>query len=90
MNENWMQYMQNPKAFTVKQWVSELLKEKYPKHESVLERISIGLTTKEDLESFGKLITELFEAGFLRAVNEYKGQLKEMGIQVKITGSETD
>ncbi len=84
MNDDFSNYVANPRAFAVKRWLSEFLKDRYHKHEDLAERISISLVTQEDLTNFGKLLTDLFELGYLKAVNDYKDQLKKHGITVKI------
>ena len=81
---NFLKYASNPKAFTVKKWLHQILENKYHNYESLAERVSTSLVTDKDLEEFGKLLADLYEAGFLKAMNQYKEQMDNLGIKVKI------
>lgn len=85
MDSNWINYVQNPKSYTVKKWLSELLKEKSVKYDGLSERICVGVTN-EDMEKLGKLFAELFEGGYLKAIGEYKSELERLGMKVKVVG----
>ena len=41
--------------------------------------------TQKDLEDFGKLIGTVYSAGFMKAFNDYKKQLKELDLNIKLT-----
>lgn len=79
-----VQYMNNPKAFTLKKWFIELLGNRYPKHDPIIERVAMALSTDNDLKEFGALVAEVFEAGYFKAVNDYKEQAAKAGMEVKI------
>lgn len=85
---SYMKYMANPKGFTMKKWFAELLKDKYPPFEAIIERVSAALVTDKDLQEFGKIITTVFEAGYFKAVNDYKGQCEKLGIKVSVVAEE--
>lgn len=72
----------------IKKHMFEILKERYGDNEKFIERIAAAITTKDDYESFGKFITDVYETGFLRAVNEYKEQFTKMGMRVNIVPEE--
>jgi len=79
-----IQYMNNPKAFTLKKWFIELLGNRYTNHDPIIERVSMSLSTDNDTKEFGSMIAEVFEAGYFRAVNDYKEQAKNAGMDVKV------
>lgn len=79
-----MQYMSNPKAYTLKRWLSQILQQRMAEHENTIERVSISLVTQDDLLAFGKLATALFEVGYLKAVTDYRGQLEKLGVKISI------
>ena len=83
-----MKYMANPKSFTLKKWFAELLKGKFPPHENIIERVSMSLVTEKDLTDFGKLVAEVYEAGYLKAVNDYRAQFEKMGVKISIVAEE--
>jgi energy-converting hydrogenase A subunit M len=81
---NLLRYAMNPKAFTLRKWLSELLKEQYTPHDDVIERIATSLATDKDLEDFGKFIMKIYECAYLRAVKDYKEQAEKLGLKVVI------
>ena len=83
-NNGIMRYMSNPRAFTLKKWMAELLKAKYVNHDAIIERVASSLVTERDLQEFGRLITDVYEAAYLKAVNDYKSQFEKLGINVNI------
>lgn len=87
---NMAEYMQNPKGFAIRKWLSDLLKSDYTVHDPVVERLSASLVTQKDLEDFGKLIGEVYSAGFMKAFNDYKSQLEKLGLNINLTVENSD
>lgn len=87
---SFVQYMANPRAFTLKKWFYELLKEKYPQYEVIIERVGISMVTDHDLEEFGKLVMDVFTTGYLKAVNDYKDQAEKLGFKIKVSDPKTN
>ena len=79
-----LKYMSNPRSFTLKKWLYELLKEKYPPHDTIVERISTSLATDQDVTDIGSLITQIYESGYLKAVADYQSQMEELGVRVTV------
>lgn len=84
-----MRYMANPKAFTIKKWFYELLKMNYASHDQIIERISSSLVTEKDLQDFSKLIGQVYDTGYRKAVEDYRKQFEDMGLKVQIVVPET-
>lgn len=80
--------MANPKAFTIKKWFYELLKLNYASHDQIIERVSSTLVTEKDLEDFSKLVGQIYEAGYRKAVDDYRKQFEDMGLKVQIVAPE--
>lgn len=76
--------MQNPQAFAVRKYLFEMLQERYSRNADYIERLSAGVTTKGDYEALGSLMADVYEAGFVRAVDQYKEQLAKMGMKVNV------
>ena len=76
--------MQNPQAFAIKKYLFDMLKERYSRSADYIERLASGVTTKGDYEALGSLMADVYEAGFLRAVDQYKEQLAKMGMKVNV------
>ena len=87
---NFVNYMANPKSFTLKQWFVGLLKEDYAPHDQIIERIAVSITTDKDLKDFGKLVTTVYEKAYHKAVNDYKEQAEKLGIKITITAGEEE
>lgn len=81
---NFIRYMSNPRSFTLKKWFAELLKEDYIQHDTVIERVAMSLTTEQDLKEFGKLITQIYEKGYRKAVEDYRQQAEQLGIKITV------
>lgn len=78
------QLMQNPRGMALKKFMFDLLKEKYGQHEDLIERMASYLVTEKDLVAYSKMVSDIHEVGYLRAVADYKEQLAEIGIGVTI------
>jgi hypothetical protein len=81
---NWMQYMANPQTFAIKKYMSEILKEKYPPHEAIIERLIPVLSSTKDYEAFGRLIADLYETAYLKAVGDHKEALAKVGLKANV------
>lgn len=81
---NIVKYMANPRCYTLKKWFSELLKAEYIQHDEVIERVSTSLLTDKDVEKFGKLIMNVYETAYKKAVEDYRGEFEKMGVKVTI------
>ena len=81
---NLFRYMMNPRAFTLKKWLLDMLKDKYAQHDNIVERISVSLTTDRDLEDFAKLMLQVYECAYMKAVSDYKSQAEKLGLNISI------
>lgn len=68
----------------LKKFMFDLLKEKYGQHEDLIERMAAYLVTEKDLLAYSKMVSDIHEVGYLKAIADYKEQLAEMGIGVTI------
>jgi len=84
-NSNWLNFLSNPRSHYIKKSMFEILKERYGKNEQILERLSSHLIVEKDLKDFLAMIIDVYEIGFLKAVEDQKEQLKKLGLGVKIT-----
>jgi hypothetical protein len=79
---------QNLQGNAIKKHIFEMLGERYGRNERFVERLVSQVTTKEDYEGLGTFLADLFESGFVRAVNQYKDQFSKMGMKVSIVPEE--
>jgi len=86
MSNAWTNLFPNQQSQFVKHTMFELLRDKYQKHEQIIERISRSLVTEKDTKDFLQMMVDLYEVGFIKAVNEQREKLTQLGYDVKITG----
>ena len=80
-----MNYMRNPHGHAIRKYIYQLIGNRYSKNEEVIERLIAVMMTKKDVEDFSTLIVDIYESGFLRAVDQYKNEFSKIGYDVKIT-----
>lgn len=83
-NSNFNHFMMNPKAFMIKKWLAPILNERFAHNQSILERLSTVLATDQDVKDFGNLVTDIYDAAYRKAVEDYRKQLEELGLKVTI------
>jgi hypothetical protein len=81
---NLIEMMGNPRSQQIKKVMYEILKERYGNNEQIIERISTCLTTDYDMQSFFKIVTDIYEKAYMKAVNDHKDQLKKLGLSARI------
>lgn len=84
---NFIRYMANPKAFTLKRWFYDMLKFNYAAHDVIIERVASSLDTDKDLEDFGRLIGQVFETGYRKALEDYRKQAEDLGFTVQFVSN---
>ena len=83
---DWFKYINSPHGHALKKYSFDILQERYSKHEKCLERLASQIATEDDLQDLGKLLVDVFEAGFMKAFIEYREKLKELGYTLQIKG----
>lgn len=87
---NLIRYMSNPRAFTLRKWFYDLLKVNYVAYDNIIERVSTSLITERDLEEFGKLVGQVYETGYKKAVEDYRKQMEDMGLKVHVVAPSSE
>lgn len=82
---NWLDYMVNPRGHQLKRVMFEFLKERFAVNEQIVERIGSSLTTDADMKDFLKMVTDIYETAYFKAVNDHREQLQKLGITARIT-----
>ena len=88
MANNFYESILNFPSQRLKVYMSEILKNRYPKYEQILERIGPSLSLDKDVQSFAELIVEVYELGYLKALTDYEKEINKMGYNVKIVPPE--
>ena len=74
----------NPYGRMLKQPMMEVLGNRYPKHQEILERLSRSMATQPDMEKFLAMIIDVYEVAYTKAVDEQREALRQRGFDVSI------
>lgn len=80
--------LSNPHSNLIKKYLYEILKEKYIEHEKFIDRICSTLAIQEDAQEFVKIIGDVYQKGYVLAVDQHKEALAKIGMSVKITSGD--
>jgi hypothetical protein len=81
---SWMDYFTNPRGHYLKKTMFDVLKERYAQNEQIIERMGVTLLTESDLNAFIKMIGDVYEIAYMRAVNDHREQLQKAGLVARI------
>lgn len=81
---NWMEHLSNPYSKGIKKISFDLLKERYGNYEKIIDQVSKNITNNKEYEEFGKFLLEFYEAGFFKAVEDHRQELKKLGYKVTL------
>ena len=81
---NWMSQLADQKIVVIKKYMAEMLKDKFLPHEQIIERLARSLVTEKDHADFSKLIAEVYNSAYLKAVDDHKEKLAKYGLKVAI------
>lgn len=82
--QNLANYLGNPRIPQLKKVIYEILKNKYPPHDVIIERIGYALQTEKDIKDFLKFVSDVYEVSYLKAIDDHKEQLKKLGMVAKV------
>ena len=80
---NWSS-LARPQAYVIKKYMFDLLQERYPKHDELLDRISSQLITKSDIEGFGNLVSDIYEVAYTKCAADHSEALSKKGYKATI------
>lgn len=81
---SFLEQINNPKGYYIKKYLSEIIPNSYNQHNDIAQRIGQAIVTESDLEKFAKLLADLFQSGYLRAVEDHKKQLEKLNLKAHI------
>lgn len=83
-NAGWFNYFANPRLHWLKKAMFEMLKERYAQNEPIIERLGVALATENDMNAFMKMMADLYELAYMKAVNDHREQLEKIGLVAKV------
>jgi hypothetical protein len=84
---NWMDYFANPRSHWIKKSMFEVLQAKYAQNEGIIDRLSAQLQTESDANALLKLVADIYETAYMKAVSDHREQLAKMGLAAKVVPS---
>lgn len=76
--------MQNPRGVALKKFMSQVIGEKVGIYDELLTRLSVSIVTDNDLKVFGEMVNDILSNGYRKAVDDYRGELKKIGLEVSL------
>jgi len=74
----------NPHAIAIKKYLVQTLPDKCNNQTmDMIDRIAHILVTKRDMETFIKLIADLYQGGYTKAIEVTSEKLEQQGIKLK-------
>ena len=74
----------------IKQYVQKVIPSKYTEDiDDTLSRVASNLVTKKDTEIFLQLLNEIFNSGYIRAIDATKNSLAEHGMIMELVSPKT-
>jgi hypothetical protein len=80
----WSQLLNTALSAHVKQYLYDILKERYSRNEEFIERLSSCLNTSKDVEGMGKLVADLYETGYMKSLQDHRQELETKGFKAVI------
>lgn len=73
----------------IKKFIFEIIKENYSKNELAIDEISKMVSSPKSYQQLGDLLAAIYQAGFVKAVEEHKELLKQRGYEATIIADPT-
>lgn len=67
-----------------KKYMFDILQERYLASENMINRLTHYLTGEQDVKDFCQIVADAYSQGYVKAVNDYREKLKQIGYDVKI------
>ena len=81
---SWMDYLNNPRGHHLKKTMFDVLKERYAQNEQIIDRLGVTLLTEGDLNNFMKMVADIYESAYMKAVEDHKEQLQKAGLIARV------
>jgi hypothetical protein len=81
----WAKHFQNPYLPYTRNYLSHILKDKYPQYNEMVERMAKSFANEQEAQMFCQMAIDLFEAGFLLSVDQHREILEKRGLKVSVT-----
>jgi len=62
----------------------EIMQERFQENEQIIERVAVSLATEKDTTDFLKLVADLYESAYMKAVKDHREQLEKIGLVANV------
>lgn len=76
--------LSNPFKTAVLTLSQQLLGNRFPKYQEVIVRASTAFATLEDAQTFCKMLIDLYDLAYMRAVDDCKKQVESHGLKIVV------
>ena len=76
--------MQNPKNIALRKFMMQVMGNKANTYDDLFTRLGTSLVTDNDLKIFGEMVNDILSIGYRKAIDDYRDQLKKLGIEVSL------
>jgi len=84
---SWTNYFSKSQVFHIKKVMFEIMQEKYQENEQIIERVAVSLATEKDTTDFLKMVADLYESAYMKAVRDHREQLEKIGLVANVRSS---
>lgn len=82
---NLASYFANHLSHGMKRFVHDLIgASRYLPHEDTIENIANLIKNEKEYKKIGELFVEVFEAGYMKSVEDHKKELEKYGLKVNL------
>lgn len=81
---SWIDYFSNVRGHYIKKSLFDVLNERYAQNEPIIDRLGVTLMTEKDVKDFLKLVGDIYELAYMKAVDDHKEQLQKAGFVARI------
>lgn len=76
--------LSNPFKTALLQFTQQLMGNRYPKYHEIIVRSSANLVTLEDAQTFCKMLVDVYDMAYMRAVDDCKKQVEGHGLKIVV------
>lgn len=74
----------NPYRTVILQYAQQLLQDRYARYHDLLTRLTNNIVTEKDASDFGQMLVDSYQAGFTKAVEDYRKAVEAHGFKIEV------
>lgn len=77
----------NPYRLAIQKYLHQILGDRYNKYHDLMQRMTHNVVTVKDATDYGKMLVEIYEVAYLKAVEDYRKTVESHGFKIGIIPS---